>query len=88
MQNNTFATATTTDPISVLRPFQAHRLYPAAVEAVHRAKVVEGAIAAKVLAEKIAIEFEEVYLRDAATRIQQIMTAAPDAPNYGEPNCE
>ncbi|WP_200209120.1 hypothetical protein [Micromonospora coerulea] len=79
----TFATATTKDPISVLRPFRAHRLYPAAVEAVHRVKVAEGAVAAGNLAARIALEFEEVVLREASNRIRLTMESAP-----GENDCD
>ncbi|GAB3847235.1 hypothetical protein GCM10029963_28320 [Micromonospora andamanensis] len=77
----TFTTATAKNPAAVLRPFRAHRLYPAAVAAVERVKVHEGTAEASALARRIAVEFEEVSLRETANRIRMTMEAAPGVEN-------
>ncbi|MER7445059.1 hypothetical protein [Micromonospora avicenniae] len=87
MARTSTTTATATNPEAILSPFTAHRLYPAAVGAVHRVKVAEGTTAARLLAERIAVEFEEVMLREASDRIRTYMEATPSE-TLAEPDCE
>lgn len=62
----------TTTPLSALtsplRPFRAHRLYPAAVNAIERELAAAGRAAAQRLTERIAAEFEDVHLRGVAAQ--------------------
>lgn len=72
----------TTTPLSALtsplRPFRAHRLHPSAVAAIERELAAAGAAAAQRLAERIAAEFEDVYLRDAAAQEHPVYVAVDD----------
>lgn len=72
----------TTTPLSALtsplRPFRAHRLHPAAVNAIERELAAAGRAAAQRLAEKIAVEFEDVHLRSAAAQEHPVFVSAND----------
>ncbi|MDM4718471.1 hypothetical protein QTQ03_02250 [Micromonospora sp. WMMA1363] len=86
MQTQT--TTTTGNPALLLRPFRAHRLYPAALSAVERTKAVEGRTAALALAYRIATEFEELTLRETADRIRLAMETAPEPSEKASADCE
>lgn len=76
-------------PTALIEPYRTHRLYSAAFSAIQRTQATEGNFAARILAAKIAMEFEEVALRETSERIRLTMEEQPRYPKY-DPNedCE
>lgn len=61
----------------ILAPFKAHHYYTPAMRTLRRVAEAKGMDAAVELAQKMAVEFEEVILRDAASGTRLVMEAAP-----------